>query len=105
VDDVPFELLPDERLQVLARTEPAILAVTDRRMLVVSGERTLLDLPVPGLRRVQLDVERGRPATLVLVPHDATHEPQVLAVPHGELEPVARLVTILGRRLGELDGT
>jgi hypothetical protein len=103
MDPLSFDLLPDEQLEVVARTEPATLAITDRRLVVAAGARLVLDLPVPGLRRVQLDVERGRPATLVLVPHDPSHEPQVLAVPHGELEPVARLVAVLGKRLGELD--
>jgi len=101
--ELPFPLPEDERLQVAARTEPAVLAITDRRMLVGTEHRVAMDLPVEALRRVQFDVERGRPATLVLVPHDQHHEPQVLAVPYEELEAVTRAMCLVGSRLQELD--
>jgi hypothetical protein len=101
--ELPFSLPEEERLQVAARTAPAVLAVTDRRMIVGSEHRVALDLPIEALRRIQFDVERGRPATLVLVPHDPRHEPQVLAVPDGELEAVSRAMFLVGSRLQELD--
>jgi hypothetical protein len=72
-DDMPFPLDPDERIQITARATEATLALTDRRMVVASPYRTALDLPIDAIRRVQLDVERGRPATLVLVPQAPAH--------------------------------
>jgi len=45
-----------------ARTEPELLAITDRRVVVASEHRTALDLPIVAIRRIQLDVEVGRPA-------------------------------------------
>ncbi len=101
--ELPFPLPEDERLQVAARTEPAVLAVTDRRMVVGTEHRVAMDVPVEALRRIQFDVERGRPATLVLVPHDPRHEPQVLSVPHEELEAVSRAMYLVGGRLQEMD--
>jgi len=88
---------------VLARTIPAMLVVTDRRIIAKDGERLALDVAVEEIRRIQLDVERGRPATLVLVPHRPENEPQVLAVPHEELEAVTRVVNVIGERLRLLD--
>ena len=69
-DALPFRLHDDERLELAARMEPELLAITDRRIVVASQYRTALDLPVVALRRVQLDIEVGRPATLVLVSHE-----------------------------------
>ena len=100
---LPFSMAEDERLEVAARANEAVLAITDRRMVVASPERTALDLPVEAIRRVQFDVERGRPATLVIVPHEPAHEPQVLSVPKGELEAAARAVFAIGYRLHDLD--
>ncbi len=99
---LPFRLESNERLEIAARTQPALLAVTDRRMIVASDEHVALDLPVAAIRRIQLDVERDRPATLVIVPHDPAHEPQVLAVPHEALQATCRAVAIVGARIGPL---
>jgi hypothetical protein len=39
----------------------------------------------------------------VLVPELPGHDPQVLAIPAGELERAAAALTIVGRRLAALD--
>ena len=101
--ELPFELSDDERLEVAAWTEPAIMAITDRRMIVGSATAIALDVPIAAIRRIQLDVERARPATLVIVPHQPSDPPQVLAVPHEELDAVTRAVALLGLRLQALD--
>jgi hypothetical protein len=101
--EIPFPLPEDERLQVAARTTTAVVAVTDRRMVIGTEHRVAMDLPLDALRRIQFDVERGRPATLVLVPHSPYHEPQVLAVPLEELEAVSRAVYLVGAHLQRLD--
>jgi len=103
-DELPgMELQPDERLEMVARTVPAVVALTDRRIIVRADGRTLMSLPVDGIRRIQLDVERGRPATLVLVPQLPVHEPQLLTIPIVDLDVAGRLVTAVGRRLDDLD--
>jgi len=55
------------------------------------------------LRRIQFDVERRRPATLVLVPELPRDEPQVLAIEPERYEEVADALVIIGRRLAALD--
>ena len=86
-DALPFRLTDDERLLLAARTEPELLAITDRRVVVASEQHMAMDLPVEGLRRVQLDIEVGRPATLVLVPHQPQHPPRCSSCPTRSWRP------------------
>ena len=74
-------LRADEELHIQARSMDSVVAITDRRVIVTSGERIELDIPYEQLRRVQFDIERGRPATLVIVPEWPSDRPQVLAIP------------------------
>jgi hypothetical protein len=84
---------------VKARGRDAALAVTDRRVLVAADERLALDVPFEGLRRIQFDIERSRPATMVIVPEERQNEPQVLAIDPDEYESAAQALAIIGRRL------
>ncbi len=68
---------------------------------VTSGERVELDIPYEQLRRVQFDIERGRPATLVIVPEWPSDRPQVLAIPPEEYERAAIGVGRIGQYLDE----
>jgi hypothetical protein len=95
-------LQADEQLQSRARAIDGLVAVTNRRILVHSAGRIALDVPVEQLRRVQFDVERTRPATMVIVPEHPSHEPQVLGIPHDEIDAAARAVAELGKRLSSL---
>ncbi len=92
---------PDEELRHQAPAKDLVLVLTDRRLVVADDDRVTLDIPYPRLRRVQLDVERSRPATLVLVPESPEDEPQVLAIPHADLERAASAVAMIGRRLDD----
>jgi hypothetical protein len=92
-------LQPDEKLHVETRAADARLVLTDRRVVVADEERVSLDVAYEALRRVQLDVERDRPATLVIVPHDPRHQPQVLMIPPSEYGSVAQAVALIGARL------
>lgn len=96
-------LEPGETVQVLARAATASLLVTDRRLAVADEDRLALDLPFDGLRRIQFDIERERPATLVIVPEHPAQEPQVIAVPPERYEEVTRALALIGSRLYELD--
>jgi hypothetical protein len=71
---------PGETVQVQAPAGDALIIVTDRRMAVANAQRLMLDVPIEGLRRIQFDIERRRPATLVIVPEDGSTTPQVLAI-------------------------
>ena len=89
----------DEELRVKARARDAALAVTDRRVLVAANERLALNVPFEGLRRIQFDIERSRPATMVIVPEERQNEPQVLAIDPDEFESAAKALAFIGRRL------
>ena len=77
---IPRRLLdPSESVHIEARAEDALVLVTDKRLAVASRpDRFDLDIPFDGLRRVQFDIERTRPAVLVIVPEHPTDPPQVL---------------------------
>jgi hypothetical protein len=90
---------PDEQIQAKAFAIGALVAVTDRRLAVVNERKLMIDTPFAGLRRIQFDLERDRPATLVVVPESPSQAPQVLAIPPEEYEGVTRALAIVGRRL------
>jgi hypothetical protein len=98
-----LDLGPGEAVLVATTTERALVALTERRLIVREVARVALDLAIEDIRRVQFDVERGRPATFAVVPHSPVQEPQVLAVPIERLDPVSRMIAIVGQRLGVLD--
>ena len=93
----------DEHVQRITRSQDATGLVTDRRIAIARGDRVAMDIPYERLRRIQFDVERRRPATLVLVPELPRDEPQVLAVEPERYEEVADALVIIGRRLAALD--
>lgn len=95
-------LEPDETVHAVARATDAVLAVSDRRVVVADPDRLLLSLRIEALRRVQFDIEKARPATLVIVPESPNDEPQVLTVPPHRLREVATLLAIIGERLSDM---
>jgi hypothetical protein len=98
--DLSHLLEPDEALDVVHEATDAVVAVTNRRLLVAYSERQVaLDAPFSAVRRIQLDVERGRPATMVIVPDRPGDRPQVLAIPNEHLTEAARAVAYVGMRL------
>jgi hypothetical protein len=94
-------LEPDEEIHVQATAGENVVIVTDRRLAIASRERLALDLPIDNLRRIQFDIERDRPATLVVVPQRPFDEPQVLAVRPEEYEAVAQALVVVGQRLAQ----
>jgi hypothetical protein len=94
-------LQPDEELAVQARAMDGLVAGTNRRLVVTSEGRIRLDVAYEEVRRVQFDIERGRPATLVIVPDEPSHPPEVLAIPASEYENAARLLAIVGLRISQ----
>jgi len=94
-------LQSEEKLQMAARARDAILAVTDRRLVVADDQRVALDIPYDSVRRVQFDIERARPATLVIVPESPSDEPQILAIPPEEYDRAASALAVIGQRPSE----
>jgi hypothetical protein len=102
---VPYRLLePGEQVYAEAQADDgAALLVTDRRVAVaVRPDRFQLDVPFEALRRIQFDIERQRPATLVIVPEHPSDQPVVLAIPAAQYESVARALAIMGQHLHEV---
>jgi hypothetical protein len=101
-DQIRQVLEPDEQLQITARAFDAFVAVTDRRIAVVNDRKVLIDATFDGLRRIQFDIERDRPATLVVVPESSMQIPQVLAIPPEEFDAVTRALAVVGRQLARV---
>lgn len=101
--DVTRFLEAGEALRAAIRAREAVLAISDRRLIVAASDRVALDVPIEGVRRVQFDIERARPATLVIVPDHPVHEPQVLAIPREEYAAAASALAALGEYLAQLD--
>jgi hypothetical protein len=92
-------LEPGELLEVRARAGGVTIAITNRRLAVLDAERIALAVDIGLVRRVQFDIEKSRPATLVIVPEKPSDAPQVLAVPAEDYEFVADALVVIGRRL------
>ncbi|HEY4227186.1 MAG TPA: hypothetical protein VGM49_02520 [Candidatus Limnocylindrales bacterium] len=101
-DQTEFDFLePGEIVEAIAEATGARLLVTDRRLAVATDDRVALDIRLAGLRRIQFDIERVRPATLVIVPEHPKDEPQVLGIAPSRYEEVTKALAIIGRRLAE----
>jgi hypothetical protein len=104
-DDLLQDVLdPDESARALARARGAALIVSDRRLVILDGDRKAMDVRFERLRRIQFDIERDRPATLVIVPDHPEDEPQVLPIPRDEYRAVADALVLIGERLHEPRG-
>jgi hypothetical protein len=98
-------LEPGEQLRLHAPASESTLAVTDRRLIVADPNRIALAVPFERLRRIQFDVERTRPATLVIVPEHPSDEAQVLSIRPDQYEATARALVAIGLELvGPADG-
>ncbi len=95
-------LEPDEVLRAHSRARDAMIAVSDRRLIVAARERVALSIGFDELRRIQFDIERDRPATMVIVPEEAHYEPQVLAIPPQEFKATAEALALIGLQLANI---
>lgn len=96
---VARRLRPGERIQAHIPVASTEIVVTDQRLAVADEERLALDIEIAALRRIQFDIERDRPATLVIVPDHPQHEPQVLSIPSEHIPGVAQALAYIGQRL------
>jgi len=98
---LPHILRPGEVVESEAPAADALIAVTRERLLVAEGDKTVLDISFGELRRVQFDIERGRDATLVIVPEHISNWPRILSVPVPNLKETALVLARVGERLNE----
>ena len=101
---VPYELLdPTEDILAQAEADDGVMLVTRRRLAVsVEAGRFHVDVPFDGLRRIELDIERRRPATLVIVPENPSDHPVVLTIAPAQHEAVAHALAVVGKSLHEV---
>jgi hypothetical protein len=100
--DLLHALMPGEQLR--ARATDAVLAVTDRRLVVAAPKRIALEVPLGDVRRIQFDIERSCPATLVIVPESAHNEAQVLSIPPEHYQATAEALVVIGLELAQSGG-
>ena len=99
---LPHILRPGEVVEEQAVANNALIAVTQERLFVAEGEKSVLDIPFSELRRVQFDIERGRDATLVIVPEHVSDWPRVVSVPVPNLRETALVLARVGERMNEV---
>jgi hypothetical protein len=99
LDPLHSMLEPDELVEIEARARSQRIVVTNHRIAIADESRVALHVPFESLRRIQFDIERDRPATLVIVPEHPSDEPQVLAIQPEHYEEVALALAAIGRRL------
>jgi hypothetical protein len=92
-----------EEVHLRARALEAVIAITDRRLVVAAPERVALAVEFRDLRRVQFDIERQRPATLVIVPEMVHHEPQVISIPSDRYREAADALVYIGEQLARTE--
>ena len=92
-------LQPTEQVVHFTELGDALIAVTDTRLAVADANRVALAVGIEDLRRIQFDIEKTRPATLVIVPERPDDDPQVLKVEPDCYEEVAAILVTVGRRL------
>ena len=91
-----------EELVAIARAADGEIVVTNARIAIAAKNgRLAMDLPIEQLRRIQFDIERVRPATLVIVPDEAGREPQVLSIPPDQIDVTTQALAFIGKRLAQ----
>ena len=98
---LPHILRPGEVVESQAVIYDAVIAVTGERLVVAEGDKSVLDIPFGELRRVQFDIERGRDATLVIVPEHVRNWPRVVSVPIPNLKETALVLARVGEHMNE----
>jgi hypothetical protein len=100
---LPHILRPGEVLEGHADANGTVIAVTQERLVVAEGDGPVLAIPFSELRRIQFDIERGRQATLVIVPEHIKNWPRVVSIPIETLREAALVLARVGERLNAGD--
>jgi hypothetical protein len=99
---LPHILRPGEVVEGQAEANGALIAVTRERLVVAEGDKSVLDIPFSEVRRVQFDIERGRDATLVIVPEHMNNYPRVVSVPVPNLRETSLVLARIGERINQV---
>jgi hypothetical protein len=102
-DPIVAQLSGHETIRALVDGVDGRVVVTDQRLAVTDAQRIALNVELRKLRRIQFDIERERPATMVIVPDDPGHEAQVITVPPEQYDAVGSALAYVGRTIHRLD--
>lgn len=89
----------DEEIRYEAVAGEHRVIVTGDRLSIATDDRLVLDVALNAIRRIQFDIERDRPATMVVVPEHPQQEPQVLAVRPRDYDSIGLALAAVGRFL------
>ena len=98
---LPHVLHPGEVVETQAIVEGSAIAITQERLIVAEADKTVLDIRFEEVRRIQFDIERGRDATLVIVPEHINNWPRVVSVPVRHLRETSAVLARIGERINE----
>jgi hypothetical protein len=98
-DPVMRRLARDEAVRGVVDGIGGRLFLTDRRVLVTENGVVTLDVPIENLRLVEFDVERQRPARVIIVPEQPRDPPLELAIEPQQYDEVAAVLAQLGPRI------
>ena len=94
--------IPATDVLAQASADGHVIVVTNDVLMVASHDMLRLDVPIEEVRRIQFDIERERPATLVIVPDSPSSEPQVIMVQPEEYERVGHALAVLGMKMATM---
>jgi hypothetical protein len=95
----PLQAIAPQDIRSQASADGHSLVVTDELLRVGEADRVVLDVPIADLRRIQFDIEWDRPATLVIVPHSAWRDSQVIMVEPDEYAGVCETLAVIGTKM------
>ena len=100
----PLRPIAADDIRAQASADGHVVTITDDVLRVAADDLVRLDVPISGVRRIQFDIERERPATLVIVPYAPSDEPQVIMVQPEDYEGVGHALAVLGKKMFEQGG-
>lgn len=101
-DPIVAQLSGQEAIRALVDGVDGRVVVTDRRLAVTDDQRIALNVDLREVRRIQFDIERERPATMVIVPDNPRHQAQVITVPPEQYDAVGTALAYVGRTIHDI---
>ncbi len=98
-DPIRRHLDPEEAVRGVVDGTDGQLILTDRRVLITENGRITLDVPIGNLRLIEFDVERQRPARVIIVPDSPRDAPRELSIEPQQYDEVAAMLQQLGPRI------
>lgn len=99
----PLRAIPPQDILAQTSADGHVVIVTKDVLRVAAGDIVRLNVPIDYLRRIEFDIERDRPATLIIVPDAPSDEPQVIMVDPDDYEGVSHALAVLGMRMAHGD--